>query len=86
MTVRRERASGIDGDALERMATVARNLPGRTVSVAARRREERDRGAPRPSGVWPAAALVGTDVELHIDGVAAEEILARCYDIGEIAG
>lgn len=58
-------ATGIDAEMLERMARIARDLPGHTVSLDA---ED--------------TFVVPPDSEpvLRIDGVAADEVLERCFD------
>ncbi len=58
-------ATGIDAEMLERMARIARDLPGRTVSLDS---EEAFQAPPDSEPV------------LKIDGVVADEILERCYD------
>jgi hypothetical protein len=55
--------AGIDADMLERMARIARDLPGHTVSL--------DSEVARPPDSEPV---------LRIDGVAADEVLACCFD------
>ncbi len=63
--VRAPAAVGIDADMLERMARIARDLPGHTVSLDA------EDAAELPPESQPM---------LRIDGVAAEDFLERCYD------
>ncbi len=58
-------ATGIDAEMLERMARIARDLPGHTVSLDA------DEAFEAPPDSEPV---------LKIDGVAAEEVLERCFD------
>ena len=58
-------AARIDAEMLERMARIARDLPGHTVSVDT----QLDFEAPPDS-----------DPILRIDGVVAEEVLERCFD------
>lgn len=62
---REETATGIDAEMLERMARIARDLPGHTVSL------DSDDGFELPPD---------SDPILRIDGVVADEILERCYD------
>lgn len=77
-------APSIGPEVLERMARVARDLPGRTVSIARPRPagDENERW-PRRSGVF--LRQPRGELEMRIDGIAAEEIVERCYDTGEIA-
>lgn len=58
-------ARGIDAEMLERMARIARDLPGHTISV-----DNDDTFKPPPD----------SEPVLKIDGVLAEEILERCFD------
>ena len=61
MTARRSKPLSIDAALLERMGMLARGFPGRTVSVA--------RACQRSDAVVE-------KVVLHLDGVAADEIVA----------
>lgn len=62
---RDQTSSGIDAEMLERMARIARDLPGHTVSL------DKDDALELPPESEPI---------LRIDGVVAEDILERCYD------
>ncbi len=75
--------SPIDADQLERIARIARGLPGRLVSVKQRVARGRAPVASEPSrsSRGPQAVLLPL---LRIDGVAATEILAR-YDHAGLA-
>lgn len=59
-------ATGIDAEMLERMARIARDLPGHTVSL-----DSDDASFETPPESEPV---------LKIDGVVADEILERCFD------
>jgi hypothetical protein len=62
-------AIGIDAEMLERMARIARDLPGHTISLDSDPGLEAYFEAPPDS-----------EPTLKIDGVIAEEILERCFD------
>lgn len=76
-TTLRWREVAIDADLLERMARIARGLPGHVVSV--------DADDPGEVTLWPndggAAAL---DPVVRIDGVVAREILEHYQQLLEL--
>lgn len=76
--------SSIDASQLERIARIARSLPGRLVSVKQRAVRRRPPGAAvRSAARGPAGGpQAGQPPLLRIDGVAATEILARYEHAG----
>jgi len=74
----------IDADQLERMARIARSLPGRLVSVRQRGggRHTPRSGHQSQASLVPGASPAVPPPLLRIDGVAAAEILARYEHAG----